>query len=150
MTNSEPVCVDASFVVALLTPEAHSERAERLWAGWLRTGTPIFAPVLLAFEVTSVLRKKVQRGLLSQEPGRAALETFVELSDSLELIAPDDLHRRAWELASENRQPNLYDSYYVALAELLDCALWTADERLRRAMPGLAGRIASLSEDTAA
>ncbi len=59
--------VDASFVIKLLAPEAHSERAERLWADWLEHGVQILAPVLLAFEVPSVLGKKVQRRLISPE-----------------------------------------------------------------------------------
>jgi predicted nucleic acid-binding protein len=143
--SSTLVCVDASFLVKLLTPEAHSERADALWAGWLEGEVHVFAPVLLAFEVTSVLRKKVQRGLLSEARGREAVEAFAELAGSLELISPEGLHRRAWQLAAENRQPNLYDSYYVALAELLDCPLWTADERLRRAMPAAAATIAVLA-----
>jgi predicted nucleic acid-binding protein len=147
MMSLAPVCVDASFVVKLLAPEANSERAERLWAGWLEHGVQIFAPVLLAFEVPSALRKKVQRGLLTQERGREALDTFAALAGSLELISPEGLHGRAWERASENRQPNLYDSYYVALAELLDCRLYSADDRLRRAMPALAGTIAALTDE---
>jgi predicted nucleic acid-binding protein len=147
MTSSTPVCVDASFVVKLLAPEANSERAERLWVGWLEDGVPIVAPVLLAFEVTSALRKQVQRGLIAPERGREAVETFMALAGSLELVGPEGLHRRAWQLASENHQPNLYDSYYVALAERFACPLWSADDHLRRAMPALAGRIASLADE---
>ncbi len=37
-----------------------------------------------------------------------------------------------------------YDAYYVALAESLDCPLWTADDHLLRVMPGHASRILSL------
>nr|MBC8254153.1 PIN domain nuclease [Ardenticatenia bacterium] len=29
-------------------------------------------------------------------------------------------------------QPQVYDSTYLALADLLGCAFWTADERLHR------------------
>ncbi len=147
MSSAELVCVDASLVVKLLAPEPHSEAAERLWAGWLNQGARIVAPVLLAFEVPSVLRKKVQRGLISSGRGREALDAFVDLSGSLELLSPEGLHARAWELASENAQPNLYDSYYVALAELLDCLLWSADDHLRRALPAAARTIASLSDE---
>lgn len=30
--------------------------------------------------------------------------------------------------------PSIYDSLYVALAELLDTPVWTADQRLQRTM----------------
>jgi predicted nucleic acid-binding protein len=113
-TMKSTVCVDASFVVKLLTSEANSERANALWAGWLEGEVQVLAPVLLAFEVPSALRKKVQRGLLSAERGREAVETFMALAENVELISPEALHGRAWELASKNNQPNLYDSYYLA------------------------------------
>ena len=37
------------------------------------------------------------------------------------------------EIASELGQGAVYDSHYLALAELLNCELWTADERFYRA-----------------
>jgi hypothetical protein len=37
---------------------------------------------------------------------------------------------RAWNLAQRLNQPKVYDCYYLALAELLACEFWTADERL--------------------
>jgi predicted nucleic acid-binding protein len=143
-----PVCVDASFVVKILVPEQHSDRADALWAGWLETGIQIVAPSLLAFEVPSVIRKKVQRGLISAERGRQALDAFVALSEYVELIAPDLLHLAAWELASQHNQPNLYDSYYIALAQSLECRLYSADDHLCRTMPDARQLIVSLSEHT--
>ncbi len=143
---TSPVCVDASFVVKLVVPEPNSDQAEARWAAWLNEGAQILAPALLPFEVTSAIRKKVQRGAISEERGRQALEVFMALAENLELALPDELHLRAWELASANNRPNLYDSYYVALAEGLGCRLWSADDHLRRAMPAVAGIIASLTD----
>ena len=40
---------------------------------------------------------------------------------------------RTLELASQLGQGAVYDSHYLALAESLDCELWTADERFQRA-----------------
>ncbi len=65
--SSTPACVDASFVVKPLVPERNGKRAEYLWAGWLEQGVEILAPALLAFEVPSALRRKVQRGLISHD-----------------------------------------------------------------------------------
>ena len=46
------------------------------------------------------------------------------------MLSMPEIHQRAWDLAKQLTQPNVYDSYYLALAELLDCEFWTAEERL--------------------
>lgn len=57
-----------------------------------------------------------------------AFQAFFDLN--VELLYPEGLHWRAWELARQFNRPQAYDSYYLALAEILDRELWTADERL--------------------
>lgn len=144
MTSSS-VCVDASFMVKLVLPEADSERAEALWSEWLTTGTIIHAPALMPFEVTSAIRKHVQRGLITAERGEMAIEAFAGLSQEISLRPAQSLHPGAWALAERYNRPNLYDAYYVALAENLDCPLWTADDHLRRVMPDHAARVLTLT-----
>ena len=46
-----------------------------------------------------------------------------------EIRESPQLHLRALELARELQQPAVYDTHYLALAEILDCDLLTADER---------------------
>ncbi len=143
MTKTQ-VCVDASFVLKLVLPEADSERVATLWGDWRDARVEILAPALLPFEATSAIRKAVHRDSLSVESGRIALAAYLTLETGIVLVAPDGLHTRAWELAIQHQQPRMYDAYYVALAESLGCPLWTADERLRRAMPGLAHIISTI------
>ena len=45
-------------------------------------------------------------------------------------MMPTGLHQRAWELARYFGLPAAYDAHYLALAEMADCAFWTADKRL--------------------
>lgn len=145
---SSQVCVDASFMVKLVLPEPDSERAEGAWADWLASGAVICAPALMPFEVASAIRKHVQRGLITLERGAAALEAFMALVQDVILAPAEESHAAAWSLAACYHRPNLYDAYYVALAESLDCPLWSADDRLRRVMPDHAVRIVALRAET--
>jgi predicted nucleic acid-binding protein len=133
--------------VKLLLPEVDSEQAETVWGSWLAGSTPIFAPALMPFEVTSAIRKQVQRDLITVDRGKAAVEAFRALALDIILIPAADLYMATWALADRYQRPNLYDAYYVALAESLDCPLWTADDHLRRIMPGHASLILSLRND---
>ena len=42
------------------------------------------------------------------------------------------IHTRAIELAGDLGQGAAYDSHYLALAEFLECDMWTADGRFYR------------------
>ncbi len=84
-----PVCVDASIVVALVTPEAQSEQALSLWAEWMEGEVKVIAPTLLRCEVASALRRKVVRALMSLEDARRALETALSLD--IEYLDPPQL-----------------------------------------------------------
>lgn len=97
----------------------------------MREAEGISAPDLVDVEITAVLRKRWLAGTLSARRFSLAV-------DDLEALAIDRyptgrLMRRAYELR-DNVTP--YDAAYVALAELLECPLVTADARLARA-PGL-------------
>lgn len=119
-------------------------RGEEAWEGWLTAGAAVCAPAPMPFEATSAIRKHVQRGLITVERGAAAVEAFSALVQGVALAPVDDLHAAAWSLAVRYDRPNLYDACYVALAERLDCLLWSADDHLRRVMPGHADRIVAL------
>lgn len=123
-----PVCVDASFVLKLVVPEADSEAAEALWTRWARENRAVVAPLLLMYEVASALRKRVYREELSEENGRSALAAVRALG--MHLAHADELHEEAWELALRFNQPVAYDAYYLAVAQRMGAELWTADRAL--------------------
>lgn len=91
----------------------------------------LHVPTVADVEVASVLRKRVRLGQISAEDGWRALETYRWMGVTRHSTFA--FFDRIWEL-----RDNLtaYDAAYVALAEIIDCPLVTADARLSRA-PGL-------------
>ena len=53
----------------------------------------------------------------------------------VQLAMPAELHQRALELADAYGLPAVYDAFYLALAQLLGCAFWTADQNLVNTLP---------------
>ncbi len=88
----------------------------------------VHAPYLLGVEVAAALRGLVLGGHTTPERAWTALSDLT-LAD-IQLHDPTPLLARAWEL-----RDNLtaYDATYVALAEVLDATLVTADRRIARA-----------------
>ena len=126
------VCVDANIIVALVTTEAQSKKVLALWTEWMSKDYRIVAPVLLRYEVTSAIRRKVYRGILKPEDARRILGEFLSLD--VELVDSPNLTWRAFDLAARFNRPTTYDTHYLALAEMMGCEFWTADERLYNAV----------------
>ena len=125
--------MDSSFAVRLVVP--HSEHA--LFAGqhaqWIQDGLQIYAPTLWVYEVTSSLGKYHKFGQMTLDEVSEAIEAVLDLD--VELVRPDKalaLQANKWR-AKLNREA-AYDSFYVALAERLQCDLWTADKKLVNAV----------------
>ncbi|MEX0800679.1 MAG: type II toxin-antitoxin system VapC family toxin [Dehalococcoidia bacterium] len=120
--------MDASFLLLSFLREEISEQADRLLGQWRAAGISLVAPPMVMMEVPSVLRQAVHRGRISVDRADAAFETFDALD--LSVLEPPGLLRRAWEMGKDLNAPRLYDMFYVALADLEGCELWTADRRL--------------------
>lgn len=126
--NLSQVCIDASFGIKMVLPELHRDTVRSLWQTWLENNIRIFSPPLFLYEGASAIRGQVYRDLLVPEEGDSA---FTNLrTQGIAISSPPGIHEKAWNLAKTFNQPKVYDCYYLALAELLDCEFWTADERL--------------------
>ena len=88
----------------------------------------LHAPHLVDLEVVAVLRRRSAAGDLSERRADLALRDL----EDLPLVRYPHLPfaRRAWEL---RHNLTSYDAAYVALAEILGCALLTADRRMANA-----------------
>ena len=86
------------------------------------------ASALLAFEVTSVLRRLVYLGELTVDEGERAFERFRRMR--IRYTHRQAIFPVAWQLAKDYNRPHAYDTSYVAVAQLHDCQFWTGDRRL--------------------
>ena len=126
------VCADAGLALKLVFPEADSARARALWDAWRLNQTTVVAPTLWGYEVTSVIRNRVHRGLFPGADEATAITTLYQVP--IQLLYPDALHLNAAQLARRFNRSAAYDAHYLALAEMLGCPFWTADERLFNAV----------------
>lgn len=119
------VVVDASVVAALWL----DRDASGALVGQLR-GESLHAPEQLLVEVTNVLRRRRNAGLLSRDDARAAFTGVMSVPAQLWPFA--SVAARVWELGAN---ASAYDAAHLALAERLDAPLLTRDARLAR-VPG--------------
>ena len=120
------IVVDAGIIAVVLAddgPDGDTARAR------LR-GEDLTAPELLDLEVASVLRRQHAAGALDDRRAALALDDLQTMP--IQRAPHRHLLRRCWEL---RENITVYDAAYVALAELLQTVLLTADQRLARA-PG--------------
>jgi predicted nucleic acid-binding protein len=116
--------VDASVLAPALADDGADGDAARKR---LR-GHALVAPELIDLETISVIRRHLQAGQLDARRADLALTDLVELP--LRRAPHRPLLARCWEL---RENVTAYDAAYVALAELLDAVLVTADARLKGA-----------------
>lgn len=126
------VCADAGLALKLVFPEADSARARSLWDEWRQNQTTVVAPTLWGYEVTSVVRNRVHRGLFPPADEATAIAVLHQLP--IQLLYPDTLHQHAAQLARRFNRSAAYDAHYLALADMLNCPFWTAVERLFNAV----------------
>lgn len=119
--------VDASVAAKWFVPEVHSDAALRIFEG----DHSLAVPDLFLSEFGNILWKKVRLGDINRDEGREILKAIklvpLDIVSSVPLLDP------AFEIAVGLGR-TMYDSVYVALAVLEDCAFVTADRTLWRVM----------------
>jgi predicted nucleic acid-binding protein len=117
------IVLDASAALSALLNAGPARRA--------LASQQLHAPHLVDSEVANGLRRTVAAQQLDADAEWTALDTFRRLGITRYPVF--SYLDRVWELRDNL---SAYDASYVALAELLDCNLLTADARLSRA-PGI-------------
>ncbi|MBK8988292.1 MAG: type II toxin-antitoxin system VapC family toxin [Chloroflexi bacterium] len=130
MTTS--LVIDANLTFRYLLPGEAHEQLRPLFHQWEAQGVTLIAPTLWAYETASIISKTVHFGHLTEAEGEALLQMAGAFT--VQLIPPDgELLSRAYTWTRRLNQAAAYDSFYLALAERLNCDFWTADLRLANA-----------------
>ena len=95
----------------------------------LENAGEIVVPALWVYEVTSALRKTFYAQPVPEETIWQIMDGILQLPDEI-IPADSALARRAYQWADKLGQLNVYDAFYLALAERLEAELWTGDNRL--------------------
>lgn len=130
MTN-KMVIIDASIAIKAILPNPLQGYCRALVQKFADV-QPV-APTLWVYETTSAISKAVHFEQLTENEGRQALEQVDALG--VRLFVPDlEQNRIAFGWTLRLKRASTYDSFYLALAEALECDLWTADKRLFNAL----------------
>ena len=118
--------------------EEDSELAFALLNGATTSRITLASPPILRGEVLNAVYQRTRRRTLGDPIGldvaRQALDEFLIFAP--QVSEPDGLYERALEIAHDSGLSATYDAVYVALAEVLDATLWTADGALLRSIGG--------------
>ena len=141
--------MDASVAVKWIIPdEIYSAQARALLRRAGRGDVRLYGPPHLKGEVTNALLQRVRtRELarqLSVDAARAALALFLIVPVKMEI--PPRLYEESLSFALAHNLPSIYDSINVVLARELGADLWTADQRLLRAVSGVAPWVRSIAD----
>lgn len=138
------IVVDASVAVKWVVNEEHSSEARALLRNARASDQFLIAPPLFRSECTNAIFQQERRGHLTRSQADQALADFLAIA--VRLITPLDLFKSAFALSRRYNLPATYDSQYLALALESSADFWTADTRLRNALPKSVRWVHSLAD----
>lgn len=130
--SNTKVVVDSGLVYLTLLPNPQQSKLRQRFDTWQEKGVTLHAPTLWHYEFVSAITKAVYFKQLN----RAEAEVIFALGKifDIQFYQPDaELNRGAFDWTLKLQRTNAYDSFYLALAQQLQCPFWTADQRLYRA-----------------
>jgi predicted nucleic acid-binding protein len=125
--NDSLVVIDASLIMKALLPTTETALCKAVLAHL--QGAQFAVPTLWVYEVTSTLAKAVHFRQLTLDESKTVFRETLELG--VQIIAPDELQSLlALDWTIRLKHAAAYDSFYLAIAEILEAPFWTADRRL--------------------
>lgn len=136
--------VDSNVVVKFLVKEPDHEKAELLLNA-LRSGRiRLLAPDFLFIECLNALWVKTRRGELTRAEAEGKVRELANFCALMELVPAPALADETFRIAVDSGQA-VYDSAFVALADLRSAVLITADVPFFERMRGRARLVRLLS-----
>jgi len=132
VNSSATYVVDASVAAKWYIPEEHEAIAQRLLEGGRDGNWVLLAPSLLLVELGNALWVHVRRHDL---PADETLQIMEEAPRLPCIWYPSEVLIAAATHIAVQFGATVYDSMYLALAELTDALLITADVKLQRIIP---------------
>ncbi len=133
MEKTKDITLDASVILKWFCEEEDSDKAIKYKEEYINKKINILEPDLIIYELQNVLR--YNKGF-SIHTVNEALKEFLNLD--MDIYSPTlKLITNATEIAY-NYDISIYDSYYIALAKMLNCKLITADGKLKKKCADLA------------
>jgi len=130
------ICLDASVFVRCLALEPGGVEA----LAWLRSQTgEIVGPPFLPVEFGTAILRKAAAGQMTETQCAEALELFGRFG--IRYVWDQGLLQTAFSFALALRQPTIYDTAYLAVAEREKCDFWTLDRRFADVASGRHTRV---------
>lgn len=127
MAQIKKVVLDASVVIKWFSFEEYSDKALKLMEMYEEGYVELLAPSLLLYEVINALRYNPGFGIKDVKEALTAIEDL-----QIRLYPPQkDLMDLSIELAFTYGF-TIYDSFYIAVAEISGSTFYTADEEVVR------------------
>jgi len=128
---SKLAIVDASLVIKAILPNSENAASQAVLAHL--HNVQLAAPALWVYEITSTFAKAVHFGQITEEEGGLAIRQALALG--VQIILPDETQSLlAYQWTLKLNRAAAYDSFYLAIAEVLEADFWTADQRLIRSL----------------
>ncbi len=137
----EYICLDSSVLIKVLVPEESSDCAVELMNKILLKRQRIVLPSFAWAEIGSILRKRCMLKQLRETEADELWLEFVHFS-GIYYLENKSIIERSWRISRSLDLPTLYDSAFLAVAEIISdetgshCEFWTADEKLVRLLKG--------------
>jgi len=125
------VIIDASVAVKAILPNPLQGHCLALVQTFIEIQPA--APALWAYETTSAIAKSVHFGAITEGEALQALEKLNSLGVRL-FVADAEQNLAAFNWTLKLKRASAYDSFYLVLAQTLECDFWTADKRLLNAL----------------
>lgn len=117
-------CVDANVLIAAVLQEKDTPRAQDFLRRLEQVDT-LVGPSILLPECATVLRRKANEGLISQDEARFLLDRILAIPIQIEQARTQFRLALEWELRTNRTR--MHDLQYVAVAQLRRATVVTID-----------------------